>query len=241
MRIYGKNPVLERLKTNHRSIQKIFIEYDHPEAPYIQKKAKQWGIPVVHLKKFQIEKWARNKNTQGLMMEIDEFSYRAFPDLLAAAIEHQHTIVFIDEINDPQNLGGIIRSLACLGAFSLCLPTHKSVHVTESVLRVACGGENYVPMSVVGNLNQAIGKAKEEGFQIVGTVVKGGQDLFKTLFSFPLGLVVGSEQKGIRDVVRKNLDMVITIPMAQERMSMNVSHATTLLCYEIIRQKGQGR
>jgi 23S rRNA (guanosine2251-2'-O)-methyltransferase len=106
-------------------------------------------------------------------------------------------------------------------------------------LRVSCGGDNYVAVAKVANIAVAITKAKEEGFWIAGSVVKNGEDLTKTQFQFPLGIVIGSEQKGIRDVIVKHLDLAVTIPMAHDRMSFNAAHATTILCYEIARQRSQ--
>ncbi len=237
MRLYGRNPVLERIKSNPRSIKRIFVEHGHPESSYVNQKAKQFGIPVTMVPATKMLKLARDVNSQGLLAEVEGFSYRTLSDILAEAKKDKGTLVFLDELNDPQNLGGIIRSLGCLGHFYIVLPTHHSVEVTETVLRVACGGDNYVGVAKVANIALALTKAKEEGFWITGSVVKDGQDLTETKFQFPLAVVVGSEQKGIRDVVRKHLDIAVTIPMANPRMSFNAAHATTILCYEILCQR----
>ncbi len=241
MRLYGRNPVLERIKSNPRSIKRIFVEHGHPDSTYVNQKAKQFGIPVTMVPSSKMLKLARDVNSQGLLAEIDGFSYLSFPDLMAVAKEKNGTLVFLDELNDPQNLGGIMRSLGCLGNFYIVLPTHHSVEVTETVLRVSCGGDNYVGVAKVSNIALAITKAKEEGFWIAGSVVKDGQDVTETQFQFPFALVIGSEQKGIREVITKHLDIAVTIPMANPRMSFNAAHATTILCYEISRQRGQQR
>lgn len=237
MKLYGRNPVLERIKSNPKSIQRIFVQEGHPEAGYIHKKAHQWGFPVSVVTASKMLKLARDVNSQGVLAEIEGFSYVPYADLLANMKAKRGTLLFLDELNDPQNLGGIMRTLGCLGNFAVVIPTHHSVEVTETVLRVSCGGDNYVSVAKVANLAQAIQSAKEEGFWIAGAVVKDGQDLTEVKFNFPLGLVVGSEQKGIREVIRKHLDIAVTIPMAHPRMSLNVAHATTVLCYEIMRQR----
>ena len=237
MKLYGRNPVLERLKSNPKSIRKIFLQENHAEAGYIRSKATKWGIPVLFVPQSKMIKISRSINTQGVLAEIDDFNYVLFDDLLTTATQKQHTILFLDNLNDPQNLGVIIRSVACLGNFSIVLPTHGSVEVTEAVLRVASGGENYVPMAKVANLNRAIASAKEAGFWIAGGVVDGGKNLIETSLPFPLCLVIGSEQKGIREVVRQRLDLPLTIPMAQMKISFNVAQATTVFCYEIAKQK----
>lgn len=234
MKLYGKNPVIERLKTNPKSIQKIYLQEGHPDGAYIRKKAVQWGLPVIIVPASKLNKLARDLNTQGILVEVEDFGYVPYADLLSG---RKDTLVFLDGITDPQNLGALMRSLACLGRFGIVLPTHDSVGVTESVLRVACGGENFVRVARVSNISQAIAKAKEAGYWIAGSVVKDGQDISQVEFPFPVGLVVGSEQKGIRTVVQKEVDLCVTVPMAQPHMSMNVAHATAILCYEIVRQR----
>lgn len=234
MKLYGKNPVIERLKTNPQSIQKIYLQENHPDGAYIRKKAVQWGLPVVIVPASKLNKLARDLNTQGILVEVEDFGYVPYEDLLSGK---KDTLVFLDGITDPQNLGALIRSLACLGRFGVVLPTHDSVGVTESVLRVACGGENFVRVARVANISHAIAKAKEAGYWIAGSVVKDGQDVSQVEFPFPVGLVVGSEQKGIRPVVQKEVDLCVTVPMVQPRMSMNVAHAAAILCYEIVRQR----
>jgi 23S rRNA (guanosine2251-2'-O)-methyltransferase len=241
MKLYGINPVVERLRANPQSIRKIHIQEGFSEAGYIYQKAKKWGIPVICLNRAKMIKIGRDWNTQGIIVEVDDFAYTPYDDLLDLAKAKRLTLVFLDGLNDPQNFGGILRSLGCFGSFAVVIPTHDSVSVTDSVLRVASGGENYVPIAKVSNISQAIIKAKDIDFTIAGTLAQGGQPLEETQFNFPLGLVVGSEQKGIRDVVRKHLDIAITIPMALDRMSFNVAHATSIVCYEIIKQKKKGR
>jgi 23S rRNA (guanosine2251-2'-O)-methyltransferase len=239
MKIYGKNPVLERLKADPKSINHIFVEIGNPEHQYIAMKAKKHGIPVSLVPESKMMKLGRTLNTQGLLMEVKDFAYADYDDLVDEAFASGITLVFLDGITDPQNFGAILRTLACLGGFAAVIPTHGSVEVTDTVTRVACGGENYVKISKVNNLNNAIEKAKAKGFWIAGSVVKEGEDIAKVKLPFPMGLVVGSEGKGIRDVTLTRLDLKLTVPMAQPRLSLNASHATTLFCYEIKKQKDQ--
>lgn len=237
MRLYGKNPVIERLKSNPRSIKKIYIRQGHEDCGYIHKKARKWGIAISQVPQSKIQKMARSLNAQGVVVDTEDFCYVPYAELLESAVKKKNTLIFLDGLKDPQNFGSIIRSLACLGSFSIILPTHKSVCVTEAVLRVACGGDNYVPVARVSNLSQAIAAARTQGFWICGAVVKGGKDPREMKLPFPLGLVLGCEHKGIRDVIRKQVDEMLTIPMAQARVSLNVAHAAALFCYEIMRQR----
>ena len=168
---------------------------------------------------------------------MDDFAYVPYAELLELAVSKYLVLIFLDGVMDPQNLGVILRSLGCLGDFAVVLPTKDSVSVTEAVLRVASGGENYVKVSQVSNLAQAIVKAKDAGFWIAGSIVDEGEEIFGAQLQFPLGLVLGSEQKGIRDVIKKYLDLKVTIPMAQSRMSFNVAQAATIFAYEITKQR----
>ncbi len=239
MRLYGKNPVLERLKTNPKSIKHILIEQGHAESSYIHQKGKQFGVSVSAVPYTKIQKLARNLNTQGIIAEVEDFFYVNIDDLLQTAYEKHWTVVFLDNLTDPQNLGGIIRTCGSLGDFAIVLPTTESVGVTESVLRVACGGDNHVSVARVSNLGNAIERAKSQGFWIMGTAIKEAKPIFEVSIQFPLGLVLGSEDKGVREIIRKKLDQEVMIPMKTPRMSLNVAHAASILCYEIIRQKNK--
>lgn len=205
----------------------------------IHKRAKQHGIPILPVTASKMMKIGRNRNTQGIMADVEEIAYVPYEEALSSALKKKRTLVFLDGLNDPQNLGAIVRSLACLGKFCIILPTHDSVSVTESVLRVATGGENYIVFAKVANLANALKKAKDAGFKIAGTLVEGGQSLTETVLPYPLGLVIGSEQKGIRDVNRKLLDLELSIPMANTTLSLNAAQAATIFCYEITKQKNQ--
>ena len=237
MKLFGRNSIIDRLRSNPTSIKKIYIQHGFKGTLFIHKKTRQWGIPVFPVPQSKMMKIGRDRNTQGILADVDDITYIPYEELLETALRKKRCPVFLDGLNDPQNLGAIIRSLACLGKFSIILPTHDSVSVTETVLRVASGGENHVPCAKVPNLGNAVKKAKEENFQIAGAVVQGGRCLSEIKLPYPLGLVIGSEQKGIRDVIRKTLDMELSIPMACDTLSFNVAHATTVLCYEITRQK----
>ena len=237
MKLYGKNPVIERIRSNPQSIRRILIEQGHNDHGFIAQKAKKWGIPVSAVPASQLLKIARNVNTQGVVADVDDFAYMPYVELLEMSVEKGWTVIFLDGVTDPQNLGAIFRSLGCLGGFALVLPTKDSVSVTEAVLRVASGGENYVRVSQVSNLAQAVAKAKDAGFCMAGSIVDEGESLFEARLQFPLGLVLGSEQKGIRDVVKKLVDVKLTIPMAQNKMSYNVAQAATIFAYEITKQK----
>lgn len=239
MKIYGRNSVLGRLRANPKTVRTIYLQEGFDDAHYVHKKARKWGIPIYIVPRSKMLKIARDVNSQGILIEVADFSYLMLDELLEIALDKKLTIVFLDGLNDPQNLGAIMRSLACLGKFAICLPTHDSVKVTDSVLKIASGADNYIHVCQVSNLSNAIRKAKEAGFWIAGTFVKEGEPIENFRFQFPLGLVIGSEQKGIREVLKNVIDMKVNIPMADEHLSLNVSHAVSILAYEINKQKSK--
>ena len=145
--------------------------------------------------------------------------------------------MFLGSINDPQNLGSIIRTVACLGGFSVVIPERSSCEVNDTVMHVASGGENFVPVSMVNNMSNALIKAKKEGFWVVGAVIEDAVDINKTRLPFPMCLVLGSEGKGIRYGVSKHLDLRVALPMRGAPLSFNVAMSCAIFCYEISRQK----
>ena len=239
MRLSGRNPVVERLRRNPSTVRRIYIQEGLNESSFFFQKAKQWNIPLLVVPRQQMDKMARGINSQGVLVEIDEFAYADYHDILDLTLQKGYTPVYFDGMTDPQNLGAIIRTLGCMGKFAIILPSHDSVEVTQAVLRVASGADNFVPVAIVSNINKAIREAKKEGVTIAGAVVKDGAPIQDASFEFPLGLVIGSEHKGIREIILPNLDVKVTIPMYVDTLSLNVAQATTIFAYEITKQKKQ--
>lgn len=239
-RLYGRNSVLERLKTNPKSIKNIFIERDAklPELIHITKIN---NIPLRYFSEREFRRFPNENRNQGIVAEVEDFRYTSFESILDKTKDKLPILLFLDNLNDPQNFGGILRTAACFGGFAVVIPVHNSVAVTDAVLRVAQGGENYVPIAKVSNLSLAIRGAKEAGYWIAGAVVNGGCDLTGATLNFPLGLVIGSEGKGIREGLLKHLDFRVTLPMALAKLSFNVAVITAIFCYEIVRQKKKCR
>ncbi|MBI4722217.1 MAG: RNA methyltransferase [Candidatus Stahlbacteria bacterium] len=234
MFLYGKNSVKERLSANPKSISKIFLKNSFSQ-PEIEKLIALNHIPIERLADLSRIKQEQGQNFQGIIAKIDNFEYIAFEDIISPA---NYTIIFLDRIYDPQNLGAIIRTVACFGRFAIVIPKFEACEVTETVLHIASGGENYVPVAMVTNLSQSIAIAKEYEYWIVGAVVDtDAQDINKVSLPFPLGLVLGSEGKGIRYGLQKHLDLKCYIPMSGANISFNVTIACAIFSYEIDRQR----
>ncbi|MBU2044657.1 MAG: 23S rRNA (guanosine(2251)-2'-O)-methyltransferase RlmB [Candidatus Omnitrophica bacterium] len=234
--LYGKNSVFERLKNSPQTIRKIFLKNDF-KLPQVEELIKLNKIPTEHLSPDRL--WRiKPVSCGGIIAQVDNFQYSYLEDLILKPKNELLSLIFLDRIFDPQNLGAIIRICACFGSFGVVIPKHKACEVTETVLHVACGGENFVPVAMVSNLSNALLKAKEAGYWAAGTVVQGGSDIAKSKLPYPLCLILGSEGKGMRYGLSKHIDTALNIPMPGADISFNVTAACAIFCYEIIRQKG---
>ena len=236
MYLYGKNSVLERLKADPKSIRQIFIQ-DNFRAPEIIKSIKSGRIPVKSVSEKDLLRIKRADRLQGIVAETDKFKYTPLDELLHIPEEKKLSFIFLDGLNDPHNLGAIMRIAACFGGFALVIPEHGSCEVNDTVIHVASGGENFVPVSLVTNLSNSLIKAKKAGYWTVGTVIEDGQDINKTSLPFPLCLVLGAEGKGIRYGIQKHLDFRITLPMKGAQLSFNVAMACAIFGHEIAKQR----
>jgi len=237
MLLYGKNSVLERLRANPRSIHKVLLQ-EHFHEPHIEHKIRAKQVLVERVSARALMKMKRSDNTQGIIACVDLFDYTPLEALFPASQRKQRTLLFLDRISDPHNVGGIIRSAACFGGFAVVMHRARACEVNDTVLHVASGGENYVPIAMVSNLSNAIRIAKEHGVSMMGAVVsEDARDLRDVTLPFPLGIVLGSEGEGIRHGIQKHLDLKVRIPMDTTQLSFNVTVACGILCYEVTRLK----
>lgn len=236
MFLYGKNSVVERLKGNPGSIRKIYLR-DNLRDPELTGMVRDSGIPVEFTGEKEMNRIRQTERRQVIMAEVEDYHYTPYPELLQNGNRPGHTLLFLDRVSDPQNLGAVIRTAACFGGFAVILPRHEACGVTETVLHVASGGENYVPVSMVTNLSLALREARKSGFWAAGAVAAGGTSLFKAELPFPLCLIIGSEGTGIRYGLDKHLDLKLTLPMEGAALSLNAATAAAIFCYEITRQR----
>ena len=236
MYLYGKHSVYERLKSNPASIRQIFLDKDFHE-PQLEALIAKSRIPTQRLAKKALFNIKRSDSLQGVVAKAEAFKYADFDSLLHQAADKKYSFIFLDRIFDPQNLGAILRLASCFGDFALVIPKHEACAITETALHIACGGENFTPVTQVVNLRNALLSAKESGYWAYGAMLDSAQDLASTKLIFPLCLVLGCEGSGVRYGLQKHLDVRITIPMPGARLSFNVTAACAIFCYEIARQR----
>ncbi|MBP7089135.1 MAG: 23S rRNA (guanosine(2251)-2'-O)-methyltransferase RlmB [Candidatus Omnitrophica bacterium] len=236
MFLYGKNSVLERLKANPKSIKQVFLS-DNFSSPVIEKIIASQKILLKRVSQNQLRKVKYADSLGGIVAEVDKFQYAEIDDLIDQPKDKQLSLIFLDRVFDPQNLGAILRVAACFGGFAVVIPKHKACQVTDTVLHVAQGAENYIPVAMVPNITNILLQAKKSGYWVVGAFSREEQDINNATLPFPICCVFGSEASDIRYGIKKYIDFKIHIPMAGVPLSLNVSSACTVFCYEISRQK----
>jgi 23S rRNA (guanosine2251-2'-O)-methyltransferase len=229
------NPIIEILRSASGRVQKVFIQEErgpHKIAEVIRL-AKERGIPVHFVPKRKLDQMARDH--QGAVILLAAKEYSALEDILAGA--RNPFLVLLDEIEDPQNLGAIIRSAECAGADSIILPERRSAGVTETVMEVSAGAAEHLKIARVTNLARTMEELKQKGLWFVGA--EGGQKglWYDFDYTVPVGIVLGSEGRGLRRLVREKCDRVLSIPLLGQVNSLNVAAAAAVFFFEVARQR----
>lgn len=241
--IIGINPLLEALKSQKEGIEKVVIAQGRGGAA-IQKilnLAKKRLIPVEFRERSYLDRQTGHKYHQGIFGLCENFDYVNVDDV----IENRHVdftnnlILILDGITDPQNLGSLIRAAHCLGANGVIIPENRSAAVTATVVKASAGAAHYIPIAMVVNLSNTIEYLKEKGFWIYGTDPVSGKNVSKIDYNGHIGLVMGSEGKGIRPLIKKKCDFLLSIPTMGRIDSLNVSVAAGIILYEILRAWGK--
>jgi 23S rRNA (guanosine2251-2'-O)-methyltransferase len=237
--ISGKNAVLEALKGG-LAINKVWVaeHLDERFAGAVLGLARERGIPVRRLPKARLNQIAGDDH-RGIAAEIASVEYAELTDLLAAASIAQQPplIVVLDGVEDPHNLGAIIRSAHCLGAHGLVIAKNRSAQLNQTVLRTSAGAAALLPVARVANLSQALQQLKEAGCWAVA-VDMAGDSLWDSDLSGPLVLVLGGEGTGISPLLRRNCDFCLSIPMSRSEIgSLNVSNAAAIVLAEAARRR----
>jgi 23S rRNA (guanosine2251-2'-O)-methyltransferase len=177
---------------------------------------------------------------QGVVAQAAPYAYVEVEDLLKVAEEKGEPpfLLLLDEIEDPHNLGSILRTADCTGAHGVILPKRRSAQVTATVSKTSAGAVEYVPVARVTNLGQTIDQLKEMGVWVVGTVVDAVQELYDTeVFDGPVAIVIGNESKGMGRLIREKCDVLVKLPMAGKINSLNASVAAGVVMYEVLRRR----
>lgn len=237
--IYGVHPVTEALKDGG-TIEKIALARGGKQNTIrtIVGLASWRKIPVVFTDREYLDTTAGTRNHQGVICICEEYRYVDIDDIIRDSTSHTNALILIlDGITDPQNLGSLIRSALCFGTAGLVIPENRSASVTPTVIKASAGAALHLPIARVVNIARTIDRLKEEGFWIYGADADGGDPLGSPDYNNHVVLVLGSEGRGIRPLVRKKCDFLISIPMTDRLDSLNVSVAGGIILYEIARHR----
>lgn len=238
--IEGRNSVLELLETG-KDINKIFVTRGekHGSINKILAIAKERRIIVVEKDKRQMDEMAQETNYQGVIAIVPPFEYVEIEDILNTAKEKQeHPFVLIlDGIEDPHNLGSIIRTAETAGVHGIIIPKRRSASVNSTVNKTSAGAVEHMNIARVTNISDAIDKLKQAGLWICGTDINAERYYYNQDLTGPLGIVIGNEGKGISEKVKKNCDFNVRIPMKGKVTSLNAAVSTGIIVYEAVKQR----
>ena len=239
--IFGLNPVIEALKAQKRRCYKLVLEKgkSHARVRLLIELAYANKVPIETLPKTTFHKKYRNYNHQGVIgifsiiktLELEELIKQAFIK------SSSPTLAALDSIQDPHNLGSIIRSAETLGVHGIILAKNRSSTINETVAKCSSGAIEHLPISCVTNLTRGVEQLKEAGFWIAGIAPDGDIPCYRYKFDAPMVLIIGGEEKGIRPLLKKSCDVILKIPMEGSLESLNASAAATVIFYETLRQK----
>ncbi|MEG0074127.1 MAG: 23S rRNA (guanosine(2251)-2'-O)-methyltransferase RlmB [Clostridia bacterium] len=236
--IYGKNPVTEAIEAG-KTINKIFFQKGCAEVQELKKLALEHKIVVMEADKIRLEKMVETKNHQGVVASVTDYEYFEISDMLEYAKQKNEPpfIVILDKIEDPHNLGAIVRSCECAGVHGIIIQKRNACQVNDTVEKTAAGATAYMKIARVTNITESIKQLQKEGLWIYGLDMDGEKNIYETDFSGPIGIVVGNEGEGITRLVKETCDFVTNIPMRGNINSLNASVSTALTIYEVLRQK----
>ena len=233
--IAGRNAVLELLKSG-KDINKLFIEKGekHGSINEIIAKAKENKIVIVEVDKLKLDNMAENH--QGVIAIVPPFNYCEVEDILNLAKENPF-ILILDGIEDPHNLGSIIRTAETAGVHGIIIPKRRSVGVNATVAKVSTGAISYMKIARVNNINDIIRKLKEEGLWIIGTDGEANTLYYNQDLKGPIAIIIGSEGFGMNRLVKENADILVKIPMKGNITSLNASVSAGIVIYEAVKQR----
>lgn len=240
--IEGRNAVMEAFRSG-KTIDKLYVLDGCQDGPIlsIKREAKKQDTLIKYVTKERLDQMSGTGRHQGVIAAAAAYEYAGVEDILQVAREKGEPpfVILLDNIEDPHNLGAIIRTAHLAGAHGVIIPKNRAVGLTAVVARTSAGALNYTPVAKVTNLARTIEELKREGIWFVCADM-GGTVMYQLDLKGPIGLVIGSEGEGVGRLVKEKCDMTASIPMKGKIDSLNASVAAGVLAYEVVRQRMQG-
>lgn len=238
--LYGRRPVLEALRGGQRPVLKVYLMKGARDDVFTQVEAQVQarGIPCFYESRHKLDVMAKTDKHQGVVAVLESRRYADLQDLLEGPARKGEPLfaILLDEVEDPQNLGAILRSADATGVHGVVIPKDRSADLTPAAVKASAGAAEHVMTVKVSNLNDAIRKIKDSGAWVYGADMDG-RPFHEADLRRPCALVIGSEGKGLRRLVRENCDEILSIPMRGKVASLNASVSAALLMYEVVRQR----
>lgn len=237
--IEGRNAVIEAFRAG-KTIDRLYVQEGVKDGPVqtVLREAKKQKVKVDFVTRERLNQLSSTGRHQGVIAIAASYSYAEVEDILEKAREKNEDpfIILLDGIEDPYNLGAIIRTANQAGAHGVIIPRNRAVGLTASVARTSAGALNYTPVAKVTNLQRTMEDLKKQGVWFVCADMDG-TEMYDLNLTGPIGLVIGNEGKGVSELVKKSCDYIASIPMKGEIDSLNASVAAGILAYEIVRQR----
>lgn len=238
--IEGRNSVIELLKSG-KDINKLFVQRGEKHGSILEiiKLAKNNKVIITEIDKAKLDKMSQTHNHQGVIAIIPPYEYCEVDDILENAKQKNEDpfILILDQIEDPHNLGSIIRTAECSGVHGIIIPKRRAAQVNSTVNKTSAGAAEYVKIARVNNLNETINYLKEKNIWIYGTDAQGSSYYDEQDYKGGIGIVIGSEGFGMSRLVRENCDFLIKIPMKGKINSLNASVSAAIVMYEVMKQR----
>ncbi len=239
-KVEGRNAVIELLKSD-RTINKIMIAKCEKQGSIYEiiKLAKEKRIVITEVDKAKLDTISETKHHQGVIAFASPIEYKTLDDILEIAKSKNEDpfILIADEIEDPHNLGALIRTAEIAGCHGLVIPKRRSALVTEVVTKVSCGATEYLPIARVNNINEAVRDLKENGVWVVGTDGSADKLYYEQDFRGPIAIIIGSEGRGMNKLTMKSCDFLVKIPMFGHITSLNASVSGGIVLFEAVKQR----
>ncbi|HEX7357395.1 MAG TPA: 23S rRNA (guanosine(2251)-2'-O)-methyltransferase RlmB [Ignavibacteriaceae bacterium] len=237
--IIGRKPVLEALNSDEE-VSQVFILFGQEGGiiDAIRVAAKKKGIKVNQVPFEKFRQITQSKIAQGVAASKSEQKFYDLYEIISESKKSQYPLLLIlDSIQDTHNVGAILRSADCSGVDGIIITKNNSAPINETVVKTSAGASEHVKITLINNLAQTIDELKKKGFWIVGSYLEGAKDYTSVDYKMPIALIVGNEEKGIRKLTADKCDHLVRIPMKGKIQSLNVSVATGVLLFEILRQR----
>lgn len=237
MQIEGKNSIKEALESNTK-LSKLYVSKTAKDIQPIIDKARMKNVKLCFVNKVELDKISETQRHQGLIGICDEYNYSCLQEIIDSAKQQNQPLflLLLDGIEDPHNLGSIIRVAECCGAHGIVTPVHRAATVNATAIKVSAGAASHVKIARVTNINDTIRMLKDNFVNVVCADMEG-QNIYESHLSGDIAVVIGSEGHGVKTLTKKLCNQTISIPQYGKVNSLNASVASGIICFEIVRQR----